>query len=73
MYDLATDIRERLNLVSWQNGQPILNDKGKAHPKAKIMLPELLNLLNQKLKAAGYPDSFLHTVTEPLAESAKTD
>ncbi|MBI3653383.1 MAG: sulfatase-like hydrolase/transferase [Acidobacteria bacterium] len=62
MYDMETDIRERINLVSWQNGQPVLNDKGKAHPKAAAALPALLRLLNQKLQAAGYPEPFLHTV-----------
>jgi arylsulfatase A-like enzyme len=64
LYDLQTDIRERINLVSWQNGQPVLNAAGKAHPKAKEALHALLKLLNRKLRAAGYPEAFLHTVGE---------
>jgi arylsulfatase A-like enzyme len=70
MYDLTTDIRERINLVTWQNGQPVLNDKGKAHPKAAETLPAMLDLLNRKLSAAGYPKAFMHTVEAARSQEA---
>jgi arylsulfatase A-like enzyme len=60
LYDLTTDGHERVNLVTWRNGRPVLNAKGKAHPKAAEALPAMLCLLNQKLQAAGYPEAFLH-------------
>ncbi len=71
MYDLKTDLRERVNLVSWQNGQPILNAKGKAHPKAAEALPMLLSLLNRKLEAAGYPEAFRHQVEGVRSQEAR--
>jgi len=70
LYDLRTDHRERINLVSWDKGQPILNAAGKANPQAAIALPALLDLLNQKLKAAGYPEPFLSTAKEPSLRAA---
>ena len=70
LYDLRTDHRERINLVSWDKGQPILNAAGKANPQAAIALPALLDLLNQKLKAAGYPEPFLNTAKEPSLRAA---
>jgi hypothetical protein len=71
MYDLNADTRERINLLTWENGEPILNDAGKANPQAAAALPALLNLLNQKLTAAGYPEPFLHTVSAPMHKTAK--
>ena len=59
LYDLATDRREKVNLVTWQDGKPVLNQAGLAHPKARDVLPELQKLLNKKLTQAGYPDRFL--------------
>ena len=73
MYDLQADIREHVNLVAWENGQPVLNDAGKANPNASAMLPVLLDLLNQKLTAAGYPEAFLHTADAPRLARAEGD
>jgi arylsulfatase A-like enzyme len=70
MYDLTNDIRERINLLTWDNGQPVLNDAGMANPQAATALPQLLDLLNQKLTAAGYSKPFLYAANEPLTQAA---
>jgi hypothetical protein len=70
LYDLAADRQERTNLVTWAKGEPILNDAGKAHPKAKEALPYLRVVLNKKLREAGYPEAYLHPDLDPGKKSA---
>ena len=70
LYDLASDSREKWNLVTWKEGKPVLNEKGKAHSGAKEALPHLRVLLNKKLRAAGYPEIYLHPDPESERSSA---
>ena len=65
-YNLASDPREHWNLVTWENGKPVLNEKGVAQPGAREMLVSLRVLLNKKLRNAGYPEVYLHP--DPEAE-----
>jgi len=67
---LATDVREKHNLVTWQDGLPVLNKLGEVNPSAKEMLPRLYALLIKKLRAAGYPDAFLPVDPDSNAKRA---
>ncbi|HUK89051.1 MAG TPA: hypothetical protein VLZ81_01535, partial [Blastocatellia bacterium] len=71
-YDLASDRREKWNLVTWENGKPVLNEKGLAQPGAKEALPRLRVLLNEKLRAAGYPEIYLHLDPEHEKSASKS-
>jgi arylsulfatase A-like enzyme len=60
MYYLGDDPGEKRNLVTWKDGLPVLNERGKAHPRAEEMLKLLRLMLNKKLRDAGYPPQCLH-------------
>lgn len=59
LYDLKTDVREKHNLVTWKDGHPIPKT-----PDAEAVLPDLLRLLDKKLRAAGYSKEFLYSPRE---------